>query len=173
MKELTDELLNRYIDGELSAAELKETEEILKASEDAKRRLLAMQLVHNELKNYPVRTTSLDFSSVLMRKIIRRTNPKGQRYFIFSISSVFVLMSLGIIGYLTSYILSMGSSNEGRSSGADNFIYLVEKLVYGIKTLFSSGNVSVIGFIFSFVIILSAWFFFDSHKQAKAKLTKL
>ncbi len=173
MKELTDELLNRYIDGELSPAELKEVEEILKVSEDAKRRLLAMQLVHNELKNYPVKKTSPVFTSVLMKKIVRRTNPKGQRYFIFSISSVFVLISLGIIGYLTSYIVSMSSSTEEGSPGLDNFINLVEKLVYGIKTLFSSGNISVIGFIFSFAIIISAWFFFDSHKQAKAKLTKL
>ncbi len=173
MNQLTDELLNRYIDGELSPAEQKEIEEILKASEDARRRLLAMQLVHNELKNYPVRKTSIDFTSVLMKKIVRRTDPKGQRYFIFSISSVFVLISLGIIGYLTSYILSMGSSTDERSSGVDNFIYLVEKLVYGIRTLFTSSNVSVIGFIFSFGIIISAWFFFDSHRQAKAKLTKL
>lgn len=173
MMELSDEILNRYIDGELSTAEMKEVKEILKDSEDAKRRLLAMQLVHNELKNYPERKTSADFTSMLMRKIVRRTEPKGQKYFIFSISSVFVLISLGIIGYLTSYILSLGSSSEEGSTGIDNFIYLVERMAGGIKTLFSSGNISIIGFIFSFAIIISAWFFFDSHRQAKAKLTKL
>ena len=173
MKELTDEILNRYIDGELSPAELKEFKEILKDSEDAKRRLLAMQLVHNELKNYPERKTSADFTSMLMKKIVRRTAPKGQKYFIFSISSVFVLISLGIIGYLTSYILSLGGSSEQSSSGMDSLVFLVEKLVDGIKTLFTTGNVSIIGFIFSFAIIISAWFFFDSHRQAKAKLTKL
>ncbi len=171
--ELTDEILNRYIDGELSSSELKEVKEILKSSEDAKRRLLAMQLVHNELKNYPVRRTSADFTLMLMKKIVRRTEPKGQRYFIFSISSVFVLISLGIIGYLTSYILSLGNNSAESSSGINDFIYLVEKLVGGIKTLFTSGNISVIGFIFSFAIIISAWLFFDSHRQAKAKLTKL
>lgn len=173
MIELNDEILNRYIDGELNSSELKEVKEILKESEDAKRRLLALQLVHNELKNYPVSKTSPDFTSLLMRKIVRRTEPKAQRYFIFSISSVFVLVSLGIIGYLTAYILSLGSSSEESNNGVNTFIYLVEKLVDGVKSVFSSGNVSVIGFIFSFAIIISAWFFFDSHRQAKAKLTKL
>ncbi len=173
MNELNDEILNRYIDGELSPSELKEVKEILRDSEDAKRRLLAMQLVHNELKNYPLRKTSAAFTSILMKKIVRRTEPKGQRYFIFSISSVFVLISLGIIGYLTSYILSLGSSSKEGSTGVNNFIYLVERLVNIVKTLFTTGNVSVIGFIFSFAIIISAWFFFDSHRQAKAKLTKL
>lgn len=173
MNELNDEILNRYIDGELNPTELKEVKEILKNSEDTRRRLLAMQLVHNELKNYPVRKTSAAFTSILMKKIVRRTEPKGQRYFIFSISSVFVLISLGIIGYLTSYILSLGNNSEVGSTGVNNFIYLVERLVTGIKTVFSSGSASVIGFIFSFGIIISAWFFFDSHRQAKAKLTKL
>lgn len=173
MIELTDDLLNRYIDGELSQAEMNDVKEILKTSEDAKRRLYAMQLVHEELKKYPERKTSADFTSLLMKKILRRAEPKSQRYFIFSISSFLVLASLGIIGYLTAYILSTGNSSEEGSSTMDNFVYLTEKVVYGIKTLFNSANISIIGFVFSFIIIISAWFFFDSHKQAKAKLTKL
>lgn len=173
MNELTDEILNRYIDNELSSDELNEVREILKTSEDAKRRLYAIQLVHNELKKVPERTTSSEFTSNLMKKIIKRPEHKGQKYFIFSVSSLFVLVSLAIIGYLTSYILSTGSSSQESNNNVDNLIYLVEKLIYGIKTLFTAGNVSIIGFIFSFAIIISAWFFFDSHKQAKTKLTKL
>lgn len=173
MIELTDDILNRYIDGELSQVELSEVKEILRTSEDAKRRLYAMQLVHDELKKYPERKTSADFTSVLMKKILRRTEPKGQRYFIFSVSSFFVLISLAIIGYLTAYILSTGSSSGESSSTMNNFVSLIEKAVHGLKTLFTAGNVSIIGFVFSFIIIISAWFFFDSHKQAKAKLTKL
>ncbi len=173
MNELTDEILNRYIDGELSSDELSEVQEILRTSDEAKKRLYAIQLVHNGLKKVPERTTSPDFTSVLMKKIIRRPAQIGQRFFIFSISSLFVLVSLGIIGYLTSYILSTGSSSQEDNNSVDKLIYLVEKLVYGIKALFTAGNVSLIGFIFSFAIIISAWFFFDSHKQAKAQHTKL
>lgn len=173
MNELTDEILNKYIDGELSSDELREVEEVLRTSEDAKRRLYAMQLVHNQLKKVPERTTSPDFTSALMKRIIRRPQQKGQRFFIFSVSSLFVAVSLAIIGYLTSYILSTGSSSEEGNNSVDNLIYLVERLVHGIKELFTAGNVSIIGFVFSFAIIISAYFFFDSHKQAKAKLTKL
>lgn len=173
MIELTDELLNRYIDDELNPSEKDEVKEILRTSEDARRRLYAMELVHTELKKYPPEKTSPDFTSVLMKKIIRRHEPKGQKYFIFSISSVFVIISLAIIGYLTSIILSTGESTEEGSSTVNNFVQLVEKMVHGIQTLFSNGNVSIIGFIFSFAIIISAYFFFDSHKQARAKLTKL
>jgi hypothetical protein len=173
MIELTDEILNRYIDDELSPSEKDEVNEILKSSEDARRRLYAMKLVHTELKKYAPARPSMDFTSVLMKKIIRRHESKGQKYFIFSISSVFVIISLAIIGYLTSFILSTGKSTDEGSSTVNYFVQLVEKLVHGIQTLFSNGNVSIIGFIFSFAIIISAYFFFDSHKQARAKLTKL
>jgi hypothetical protein len=173
MIELTDEILNKYIDGELSPLEIRDVQGVLNDSEDARRRLYALQLVHNELKSYPERETSSDFTSKLMKKIVRKPEPKGQRYFIFSVSSLLVLVSLAIIGYLTSYIISTGNSSSEDNNNVDNLIYLMEKLVHGIKALFTAGSVSVIGFIFSFIIIISAYFFFDSHRQAKAKLTKL
>jgi hypothetical protein len=173
MIELTDEILNSYIDGDLSTAELNEVKKLLDNSEEARRRLNALQLVDRELKNYPLKDTSSDFTSVLMKKIMRKPEVKGQKYFIFSVSSFFILISLGIIGYITSYILSAGGNSTGESSSVDKLIYISEQLVMTIKKFFTAGNVSVIGFIFSFAIIISAYFFFDSHKQAKAKLTKL
>lgn len=173
MIELTDEILNKYIDGELSPVELNQVKIILESSEEAKRRLFALQLIHNELKIYPERKTSPDFTAVLMKKIMKKPEPKSQRYFIFSVSSFFILISLTIIGYLTSYILSTGGDSYEKNNSVKNLIYLAEQLVHAIKNFFTAGNVSVIGFIFSFAIIISAWFFFDSHKQAKAKLTKL
>ena len=172
MIELTDEILNRYIDGELQPAEIEVVKQALKTSEDAKRRLSAMQLVHSELKKYPVKNTSHDFTSLLMKKIVHRREPKKQKYFIFSVSSVFVLLSLAIIGYLTSFILTNVNKSSGTNNSLNNLVYLIEKLVVGIKSLFTTGSISVIGFILSFIIIISAWLFFDSHRQTKAKFTK-
>ncbi|HKB85194.1 MAG TPA: hypothetical protein VKD08_03410, partial [Ignavibacteriaceae bacterium] len=125
------------------------------------------------LKKYKVRKPSPAFTSVLMKKIVRRTEPKGQRYFIFSISSIFVLVSLAIIAYLASYIISTGQASSEGNNSVNTLLSLAERMVHGIKTLFTAGNVSLIGFIFSFAIIISAWFFFDSHRQARTKLTKL
>lgn len=173
MMEITDELLNKYIDGELSASEVKELNEILMKSVETRKKLRALQLVHNELMNMPVRETSSEFTSLLMKKIIRRPEHKGQKYFIFSVSSFFVLISLTIIGYLTSYILTIGTNTTENKNSFNTLVFYLESLVHGIKSVFSTGNVSIIGFIFSFGIIISAYFFFDSHKQVKAKLDKL
>jgi hypothetical protein len=173
MIEITDEILNRYIDGELSTSEVKELNIILMKSEEIGKKLRALQVVHNELLKMPVKETSSDFTSLLMKKIIRRPERKGQKYFIFSVSSFFLLISLMIIGYLTSYIISYGSKSSETNSGFDTLVLYLESFVHSIKSVFSTGNVSLIGFIFSFGIIISAYFFFDSHRQAKAKLDKL
>lgn len=173
MIEVTDEILNRYIDGELSPSELKEVNEELIKSEVVRKRLRTLQFVHNELKKIPLRETSLEFTARLMKQIIRKPEPKGQKYFIFSVSSFFILISLAIIGYLTSYILSYGTNTSEDKSSFNTLVSYMDSFVHSIKSVFSSGNVSIIGFIFSFGIIISAYFFFESHKQAKAKLDKL
>jgi anti-sigma factor RsiW len=173
MIEITDEILNMYIDNELNTSELNEVNEALKNSEDLRKRLYAFQLVHKELKKFPASETSSDFTSLLMKKIIRRSDRKGQKYFIFSISSFFVLMCLVIIGYLTSYIISSGSITPETSNGVNSFVSIIENIVKGIRATFSKSNISIIGLIFSFGIFISAYFFFESHKQAKAKLDKL
>ncbi len=58
MIEITDELLNRYIDGELSSLEVKEVDEVILKSTEARKKLRALQLVHNELMKMPERETS-------------------------------------------------------------------------------------------------------------------
>lgn len=173
MIEITDEILNRYIDGELNPSELIEIKEALKNSEDVRKRLYAFQLVHKELKRFPAKETSSGFTSLLMKKIIRRPERNGQKYFIFSVSSFFILISLAIIGYLTSYIISSGSTTPETNSSVNTLVSLMERLVQGIRATFSKGNISIIGFIFSFGIIISGYFFFESHRHAKAKLDKL
>ena len=173
MIEITDDILNKYIDGELSSSEVKEIDEILNQSEEAKRRLIALQVVHNELKKFPVYETSIEFTSRLMKKIAKKPERKGQKYFIFSVSSFFVLISLAIIGYLTSYILSLNNAAPENNNNVGTLISYTESLIHVIRAIFSNGNVSVIGVIFSFGIFVSAYFFFDSHRQAKAKLNKL
>lgn len=172
MMEITDELLNRYIDGELAPAELREFEEMLRNSEDAVKRLNALILVHNELKKYPLKETSLEFTSLLMKKIIRKPEQKGQKYFIFSISSFIILICVLIVSYVASYIVSGTPASENNDT-LGIFISSLQKVGYSISSVFSRGNVSVIGFIFSFVIFITAYFFFDSNRRTRTKLDKL
>jgi hypothetical protein len=173
MIELSDEILNKYIDGDLDSEELKQLKLILNASEEAKRRLYALQLIHNKLKNMPEQKTSPGFTSVLMKKIVKRRESKAQRYFIFSVSSVFILISLTIIGYLISIILTVSSEAHDSKIKISFPVHFLDDFIHAINSVLGSGNISLIGFVFSFIIIVTAYLFFDSHKHAKARLDKL
>jgi len=172
MIEITDEILNRYIDGELTSSELEEFKEKLRNSEDAMKRLNALMLVHNELKKYPLKEPSLEFTSQLMKKIMRKPEQKGQKYFIFSISSFIILICVLIVSYIASYIVSGTPASENNDT-LGIFISYLQKFVHSISSVFSKGNVSIIGIIFSFVIFITAYFFFDSNRRTRTRLDKL
>ena len=50
MNKLSDEILNKYIDGELDHSSLLHVNEVLSNSLDDKKRLQALLVIHNELK---------------------------------------------------------------------------------------------------------------------------
>ncbi|HSP87796.1 MAG TPA: hypothetical protein VLN45_06665, partial [Ignavibacteriaceae bacterium] len=84
-----------------------------------------------------------------------------------SVLSLFFLICIGIIGYLLSnYIFTAESSSSDvvlqLTEHSENFISL-------LSNLFSKGNISIIGSIFSFVLLIIGYFFFESFKQSKQR----
>jgi len=59
MNLLSDEILNKYIDGDLDYASLKHVNEVLSSSVEDKKRLQALLAVHNQLKKNQLQTALL------------------------------------------------------------------------------------------------------------------
>jgi anti-sigma factor RsiW len=84
MIELSDEILNKYLDGELEYAELIKVHELLKDSAEARKRLRALQAVHSGLKEMKEYSPSEGFTSLIMGRLYNRVKAKkGQKVFIF------------------------------------------------------------------------------------------
>jgi len=168
MKRLSDEILNKYIDGELDYKTLNEVETILKESEVDRENLKILLSVHNELKEIKEFEASGNFTSNLMQKISAKFKPKkADKYFILSISSFFVLLSLAIIGVVIALIVN---SPEQTSSTEQFFGYLVsslESFSVFIRKIFDGSGISIFGSIISLGIFITAYFFFESHKHIK------
>jgi len=172
MMKLTDEILNKYIDGELDQKTLNEVREILRISEEDMKRLKALQFVHQGLKNMKEDEVSSDFTQLVMSKLQRKVKVKKEdRFFIFSISSVFVGLSLIIIGYVI-YSFDFGTQSPGPVQFITNLSDTFESWIISLRTFLNSVNTSVIGSIFSFVIIISAYFLFENFKHTKEQLSK-
>ena len=166
MIELNDNILNKYIDDELDSNLAQQIKIQLESSPEDMNKYKALLFIHNELRRLPVDDVSPNFTANLMLKIQRSLkSKKEQNLFVISILSFFFLISLGIIGYLlANYIFT---AEPGSSDFLTQLTQRSEDFVTLLRNFFSKGNVSIIGSIFSFVILISGYFFYESVKHSK------
>ena len=173
MIKLTDEILNEYIDGELDSDTLNEVKKALSLSDEIRKRLKALQMVHTGLNNIKPDEVAPNFTQLIMSKLQKQLKvKKEQRFFIFSISSVFVGLCLLIIGYVI-YSLDFSSKDSKPLQTVTNFSDTLEKGILFLKSFLGSINTSIIGSIFSLIIIITAYFLFENIKRTKEQISKL
>jgi nitrate reductase NapE component len=166
MKRLSNEILNKYIDGEFSRDEMREVEEVIKNSREDRIELNALQNTDHSLRKLTLLEVKSNFTSLVMNKIQRSLRSRQeQKKFIVGVVSIFMVMCLaivGIVGFETFRNFNPGTSNAIRES-----IKYVSSASEFISRIFNSRNISILGGVFSFGLIISAWFFFDYSKMLK------
>jgi len=172
MIQVTDDMLNSYLDGELSSEDSKQVKAELLSSEELQKRLNTLKLVHKKLYSLKEDEVSAGFTSKVMSKIGRRklAVPKQQKYFIFSVAAFITILCLVILGFSISAIISSSSAAKESLNIVDTVDVLSTGLVNFIKHLFSGKGLSILGSVFSLVIIISGYFFFEMQKRSKANL---
>lgn len=173
MIQITDEIFNKYLDGELSREEAEQIKLALRSSIALQRKYNALKIVHRELLNFKEEEVSLGFTDSLMKQIVRKkfALPRQQKYFIVSVATFIALLCLVIFGFAISAMISSAPSSIVDSKSAFNSISnLSDGLVKTLKHLFSGKGLSIIGSIFSLLIIISGYFFFEMQKRSKADL---
>ena len=174
MIKLTDEILNKYIDGDLDNITILEIREQIKNSEIDKKRLNALLAIHDELKKMKVIEVRNDFTSTVMAKLVNKVRSrKKDKFFIFSISSIFVVCSLAIIGYLIVTVVGTNVGGNAANQNIDNYVNYFVNVLASAKEFLTAKNISIIGSVFSFGLIITGYFFFESMRQSKRRLSKL
>jgi hypothetical protein len=166
MIELNDDILNKYIDGELDNNLVHQVKIQLESSTEDMKKYKALLSIHNELRRLRIEEVSPNFTSNLMLKVQRSLkSKKEQNFFIVSVLSLFFLICLGIIGFLiANYIFTAEPSSPDIIT---QFTERSNSFVTLLKNLFSKGNISIIGSVFSFVLIISGYFFYENIKHSK------
>ncbi len=173
MNKLSDEILNKFIDGELDHSSLLHVNEVLSSSLDDKKRLQALLVIHNELKKVKEIQVADSFTHLVMDKLQARKKAfKQQSHFVFAISSIFILIMLFIIGLVIYY----GVNQTGESQIAQNYskyiINFFNSLAFGITQIFTAKGISIFGSIISLGILISGYFFFENLKASKQNIHK-
>ena len=171
MNLLSDEILNKYLDGELDKNQSAEIEEILNKSENDRKRFSALKLIHNELSLTQEDKVSADFTNNVMAKLNKKfALPKQQNYFIISIASILGLFCLGIVVYVVATIISSSAPQTESLQITETVNRFGNGLILELKKLFIGKNLSIIGSVFSLGILISGYFFFEQQKRGKINL---
>lgn len=171
MNLLSDEILNKYLDGELDKKQSTEIEEILNKSENDRKRFSALKLIHKELSLTQEDKVSADFTNNVMAKLNKKfALPKQQNYFIISIASILGLFCLGIVVYVVATIISSSAPQTESLQITETVNRFGNGLILELKKLFIGKNLSIIGSVFSLGILISGYFFFEQQKRGKINL---
>jgi anti-sigma factor RsiW len=168
MMNLTDEILNRYLDGELSETESEDVQKILLSDENAKKRFNALKLVHDKLLIMEEEKVLAGFTEKVVSQLGKKYKvPAHQKWFFISIVVFISSLSLLALGYVIGEILASVPSYQESAVPVETIDRLSEGLIVQLKSLFSGKNLSIIGSIISLGIMISGYFFFEHQKKTK------
>ena len=139
--------------------------------ENSRRRFNALKVIHDELSQIKEDETSEDFTRIVISKLNKKFElPLNQKYFVFVIASIFILICVGIVAYVSTAIISTSSPQTESIQVTETVHQVSNGLIYELKQIFSSKNLSIIGLVFSLGIMISGYFFFENQKRNKANL---
>ena len=100
MNLLSDDILNKYLDGELDEQKIKEVEEVLRKSESDRKSYSAIKLIHKSLSSIKEFKPSGNLTFKVMNGISNKfVLPRRQNYFVVSVTSVLIFICMAILAY--------------------------------------------------------------------------
>lgn len=168
-----DELLNKYIDGELQDAEMEEVQLLLKNEENVKK-LKALRVVDNSLRTLESDSAPNGFTSKVMSSISGHSSkiklPKN--YFASVINITFVVLILALFVFVFSQV-NLSSSTSGLDTQLNNTVNTISKSVLPLLSIFKNKNVMFFGSSFSLILLLCAYYLVEGHKSFKKRIENL
>ncbi|GAB4292391.1 MAG: hypothetical protein Kow0098_12300 [Ignavibacteriaceae bacterium] len=168
MIEITDEMLNKFVDGELDSETMNAVRLVLKDNPEIQLRLKALQSVDKNLRTLPVYDLSDGFTERVMNRLADsfRTG-KAQKRFIITIASVFLIGCLAIFVLIISALMATAPQSSPGPESVKLLTGFIENLVNFFEGLFGGNAVSAIGSLISVGILISGYFFFENQRRLK------
>lgn len=169
MKKITDEILNKYIDNELSAAEIEELKNLLSSNPDELDKLNVLRFVDSSLRTMEHDKAPDHIAGSILSRIEALSIVKGKSfYFFYWIVGVFSIMIIGLFGYILSLISPAESDG---SSVLDNVVNYLSSFSISFNIGLSSNLILLIGASLSIILLIAFYFLVVSHREFKNSLS--
>jgi hypothetical protein len=175
MINLNDEILNKYIDNELSSVELAEVKAELNKNEEALIRLRALRLVDSSLRKMEHETAPENFTEKIMQALAnvpKTLKPKGSYFF----ALIITIFSIGILAiFIAGFRMTDTANNETLPAvtslnQAKNYI---DKNINVLLAFLTNQNVLFVLSMLSLILLVAVYFSIESYKSFKNKLNSI
>lgn len=170
MKKNIDELLNNYIDNQLTNEEIEDVRSILAADNQAINKLNALRTVHNSLQKLETMQAPVGFTERFMKVLNTAPVESGQNnYFFYSVVGFFGILIIGIMAFVISSI-NWNFQSMDLSSYIEPVKSEIEKNGSQALSVFKNKTVLMISSSMVLLLLILAYFGFESHKNLKKKI---
>jgi hypothetical protein len=168
-----DDLLNKYIDNELSRDELDEVEELVKTNNKFRSHLSVHKYLHETLYQLPIKNAPLNITEIIMNKISGSINKKYKKNYLFRFVIAVLTSILVLTLFMFFYFLGDLELFKNASEISMNYSDKILPSISYMNEIFNSNVFKTVTGILGFVVLLLFYFNYNSHKQVKDMLTKL
>jgi hypothetical protein len=170
MKKNIDELLNDYIDNQLSAEEIDEVKSLLDSNPQAGQRLKALRVVHQSLQNIEAEQVPAGFTERFMKKLsVTPASVNKNNYFFYSVIGFFGLMIIGILAFVI-FSINWNFESMHLSGYIERAKAGIEKNGIQALSIFKNKTLLMISASMVLLVLILAYFGFESHKNLKKKI---
>jgi hypothetical protein len=171
MKNVSDELLNRYIDGELSAQEIDKLENELAGDSSLVDRLKALKMTDSVLKSMEHESAPENVVQKIMHKIESVTSVRNQKpYFLYGIVSFIAFITLAAVGLVLSQLPAESEDSLPIEPFINKLTVAVSENANVISKVLQNPVILLIGASLTLLSLIAAYYLFDAHKTFKKKL---
>jgi len=158
----SNELFNKYFDGEISKEEMKELNELLSNSPEKEIEFRKIKEALNLFSDYKYKNTSDDFTNKLMKKIIIPNKKTGDKFY-FTLIAIMVLL---IIVTILFFYKTTNNVNINEIGTFDNMVSGYNSIA---KFIHNKNILTVLSFL-PISILLFIYFMQSNYKKFKKNI---
>ncbi len=175
MNKITDEILTQNLDGELDENSLAELKELLENNRYALNKLKALRLAEFHLRSLETDKAPSDFTERFSRLFLEKLNrlkPKVS-YFFVTMLTLFAAAITAVIGFAINFLSKENNSGSFLNVYKDKVEDFIKTNLTPFQNFIKGSDIMYIGTALSVLLLITAYFIFESHKNLKNKINEL
>ena len=165
-----NELVNKYVDNELTVKEIENVNELINNDQNFKKLLSTHKYVHETLYQIPQKFAPNGFTELVMDKIVNRISEKFKKNYFFR----FVIATIGVILIVALFFFFnfLGDLGIVQSTyyQVNNYTYKILPIVNDITSFVKTDIFKIVTGMLSFIVLLGFYFNLNLHNNFKKQI---